>query len=777
MMNSNYGHASRVAALIGMLAGIPGLAAASTACPAPATGAFMGCYYNNRTLSGDPVFVRTDNQIDFYWGNGSPDASLQPLNFSVRWQGNFVFSQGNYTFSAITSDGLRLYIDGNLILDRWRDQPPYFYTATQTISQGSHLVTVEYYEHLGGATAQVLWQNNSPVNSQAPVISSFTSTPASTAPGSPVTLAWNVSGATSVTIDNGVGDVTDRSSITASPVSTTTYTLKASNTSASSVATVTVTVTASPAGDTQPPSAPTLVSATAASSTQVNLIWTASTDNVGVTGYQITRNGTVIGSVSGSMLAWADTSVSPSTTYMYAVKAYDGAGNFSVAGNSVQVTTPANAPPPGACPAPATNAFTGCYYNNTTLSGDPVFVRTDGQLNFDWGNHSPDAALQPLNFSARWQGNFMFSQGDYSFSVITSDGMRLYVDGNLILNAWRDQSPNSYTVTQTISQGSHLIVVEYYERLGGATAQVSWRSTSGGTQAPVISSFTSTPTTTAPGLPVTLAWSISGATSVSIDNGVGDVTTRSSITASPAQTTTYTLTATGNSGSASAAVQVTVSSGADTQPPTVPTLLSATAASAAEVDLAWSASTDNVAVAGYQIYRNGSAISSVPGTVLTYADTTASPATTYIYTVTAYDAAGNHSALSNELQATTQSGPPISVTWYGGCWYEGTVGGVTGRFQAVDFAMTTATPVAVQGTLFFGSTCDTSLGTDNMNDFNTLTGSTHMIRGFSYHHDEMPTSAVYWMGDRTSDGQCPKGAPCSGCIHYTPTTPTCDKLP
>ena len=777
MMNPYFSQASWAIALIGMVSGVPGFAAAPspTACPNPVTGAFTGCYYNNRTLSGDPVFVRTDNQIDFYWGNGSPDASLQPLNFSARWQGNFMFSQGNYTFSVITSDGMRLYIDGNLILDRWRDQPPYFYTATQTISQGSHLVTVEYYEHLGGATAQVIWQNTSPVNSQAPVISSFTSTPASTAPGNPVTLAWSVSGATSVSIDNGVGDVTSLSSITVSPVQTTTYTLTASNSSGSSIATVTV--TASPGGDTQPPSAPTLVSATAANSTQVNLLWTASTDNVGVTGYQITRNGSVIGSVPGTALVWTDTSVSPGATYIYTVKAYDAAGNFSAASNSVQVTTPATVPLPGACPAPATNAFTGCYYSNTTLSGNPVFVRTDGQINFDWGSHSPDASLQPLNFSARWQGNFMFSQGNYTFSVVTSDGMRLYVDGNLILNAWRDQSPNSYTVAQTVSQGSHLIVVEYYERLGGATAQVSWQNNSVNTQAPVIYSFTSTPTITAPGSPVTLAWNVSGATSVSIDNGVGDVTSRSSITVSPVQTTTYSLAASSNSGSTTAVVTVTVSPGADTQPPTVPTLLSATAVSAVEVDLAWTASTDNVGVAGYQIYRNGSAISSVPRTVLTYADTTASAATTYIYTVAAYDAAGNYSALSNDLQATTQPGPAISVTWNGGCWYQGTIGGVTGNFQAVDFAMTTATPVAVQGTLFFGSTCDSSLGTDNMNDFNTLTGSTHMIQGFFYHPNEMPTSAVYWMGDRTPDGQCPKGAPCSGCIHYTPSTPTCGKLP
>ena len=129
------------------------------------------------------------------------------------------------------------------------------------------------------------------------------------------------------------------------------------------------------------------------------------------------------------------------------------------------------------------------------------------------------------------------------------------------------------------------------------------------------------------------------------------------------------------------------------------------------------------------------------------------------------------------MQVTTPAGLSISVNWYGGCWYQGTVGGVAGNFQAVDFAMTTPAPVAVQGTLFFGSTCDTNLGTDNMNDFNSLTGSTHMVQGFKYHPGEIPTSAVYWMGDRTPDGQCPKGAPCSGCIHYTQSTPTCDTLP
>jgi hypothetical protein len=98
-------------------------------------------------------------------------------------------------------------------------------------------------------------------------------------------------------------------------------------------------------------------------------------------------------------------------------------------------------------------------------------------------------------------------------------------------------------------------------------------------------------------------------------------------------------------------------------------------------------------------------------------------------------------------------------------------------FQAVDFALSTPTPVPVQGTLFYGPTCDASYGTDNLNDFNTLTGSTHMIQGFSHNVNITGVSAVYWVGQQSSNGQCPVGVPCSGCFHYTQTTPLCSALP
>jgi hypothetical protein len=205
----------------------------------------------------------------------------------------------------------------------------------------------------------------------------------------------------------------------------------------------------------------------------VDLTWTASTDSVGVTGYQILRNGTLLTSVSGSTLTYADSSVAAGTTYTYAVKAFDAAPNFSGASNSMQVTTPP-ALSQASCAVPGNGVFTGCYYSNTTLTGTPVLVRTDPKINFDWRNGSPASSIPADDFSVQWQGNFNFAQGSYKFYAITSDGMKISIDGVSVLNRWYDQPPYEYTIPLTLSQGNHLIVVDYYERTGGSEAMVWW---------------------------------------------------------------------------------------------------------------------------------------------------------------------------------------------------------------------------------------------------------------------------------------------------------------
>src|SRR5579885_2832152 len=127
--------------------------------------------------------------------------------------------------------------------------------------------------------------------------------------------------------------------------------------------------------------------------------------------------------------------------------------------------------------------------------------------------------------------------------------------------------------------------------------------------------------------------------------------------------------AAGNS-TTSSAVSVTVknSGTSDTTPPSVPTGLTASAASSSQINLTWNASTDNVGVAGYNVYRNGNKVASATGTFFQDAGLAAS--TTYSYTVAAFDAAGNTSAQSAAASATTSApssgggGIPSALGWF-----------------------------------------------------------------------------------------------------------------
>src|SRR5687768_4691576 len=112
-----------------------------------------------------------------------------------------------------------------------------------------------------------------------------------------------------------------------------------------------------------------------------------------------------------------------------------------------------------------------------------------------------------------------------------------------------------------------------------------------------------------------------------------------------------------NASAASAPASATTNAvgGGDTQAPGAPAGLSATATGTSTVDVAWSASTDNVGVTGYRIFRNGSQVGTTTNT--SFADSGLSPATVYTYSVVAFDAAGNTSAPSGSATATTQSPP------------------------------------------------------------------------------------------------------------------------
>jgi len=128
---------------------------------------------------------------------------------------------------------------------------------------------------------------------------------------------------------------------------------------------------------------------------------------------------------------------------------------------------------PAAPPAQSTNAWTGSYFANANLQGTPALVRDDPNIDFNWGNASPAAGIPADNFSVRWtRWLYLDTPGNWTFATITDDGARLYIDDQLVIDAWQDQQTATRVVTLDLTQAYHLIRLEYYDRSGNAEAHL-----------------------------------------------------------------------------------------------------------------------------------------------------------------------------------------------------------------------------------------------------------------------------------------------------------------
>jgi chitodextrinase len=219
--------------------------------------------------------------------------------------------------------------------------------------------------------------------------------------------------------------------------------------------------------DTQPPSAPQNLAATGATRTSISVSWGASTDDVGVTGYDLYRNGAKVDSTSAT--SYTFDGLSCGTSYTLAVEARDATGKRSAA-SAISASTAACPPP--SCP---TGEYSTQYFGNTTLSGNAVMQRCETAINHDWGTGSPGTSVPTNQFSTRWTGTHSFSAGTYQFTATADDGIRVWVDGVPLIDSWKDQAPTTYQAARILTAGEHVVKVEYYENGGGAVAKVSWR--------------------------------------------------------------------------------------------------------------------------------------------------------------------------------------------------------------------------------------------------------------------------------------------------------------
>lgn len=390
--------------------------------------------------------------------------------------------------------------------------------------------------------------------------------------------------------------------------------------------------------DTQSPSTPTGLNAATSNTSPTNridLIWNASTDNVGVSGYDIYRNDVYIKTVTTT--STEDSGLSSSTTYTYKVRAKDAAGNVSGFSGSDSATT----------------SSSGTQQPDNTSPTQPTSVSA--------------TAASPTSINLSWTA---------SFDAIGVTGYDIYrVSGtgtNLSYSYLASSSTNSYVDTGLSASTTYSYAVRAKDAAGNVSSYSSTVSAttpgvpqSGDAQVPSIPSGISA--TVNSSTSITISWTAStdnvGVSGYYLYSGgdsyIANVTSTSYTHTGLTASTTYTYKvkaydAAGNTSEYSSVASATTSSSITNQnnvsTPSTPTNLGAEVISDTSVRLTWSASTSGGSSINYLVYRNSAKIAETTST--TYTDTTAAASTTYSYQVAAQNAVGT-SSLTPAVSVTT----------------------------------------------------------------------------------------------------------------------------
>lgn len=467
--------------------------------------------------------------------------------------------------------------------------------------------------------------------------------------------------------------------------------------------------------DTSPPSTPLYLTAKTRGSATVSLHWAASTDAVGVTGYRIYRDGTLLTKAPSNV--YLDTAAA-GASHAYTVTAVNEAGVESAQSPAASVTMPsvtdttAPSPPTGVSAMPVTDHSITlrwdpgsdnvgvAYYevvgsptgpvivdpvsNSVTLSGlqasTPqslyvlVFDGAGNQSSF-WPSY--EAGVQPATAASGTTApaapspvlvtGFGSTHATLSWPAVNdAAGVTGYT---VLRNSLRLATVSGTTYTDSGLNGC-----------GNCQYEVEANDAAGNVSAPVLSDAVYGGTTDVPAVAITSpsdGASISTATSVTVSAGAPAGITSVAVyldgrplgtsTSSPYAVTldpqwagngSHTLLAVARDASnnlaSSAPVSVTTSA-ADTTAPAAPAVIEGFAASPTEIDLQWLAAADNVGVSSYQVLRDGSLAATV--TAPTYSDTSVTAGSTHSYQVVTADAAGNVSAATPAVSVTTMNPP------------------------------------------------------------------------------------------------------------------------
>ena len=388
-------------------------------------GAWEGKYWNNRNLSGNPTVTRQDGSINFDWGGGSPAAEIAADNFSAQWTQTANLPAGTYRFSASTDDGMRVWIDNVMIIDSWFDSQLHTITADVYLGAGNHTIVVHYYEAGGMAVAKMNYvlvggQTPPPVTDQAWYNEYFANTnlsgtPTLTGTTSAVNFNWGFA-------SPAPGFPADFFSVRW----VRNLTLEAGR--------YRFTVT--------------------------------SDDGVRVW----VNNNLIIDQWRTQAAATFNAEVDlPGGSVPVKVEYYENTERAQVSLTWTKISSP---------PTQPVGAYRAEYFSNASLSGSPVLVRDEAAVNYNWGHGSPAAQVPVDRFSARWTATLSLTPGRYRFSASSDDGVRVWVNNQLLIDAWFDQPVRTFTGEYDVS-GAVPVRIEYYENTNLAEMRFSYSLVSG----------------------------------------------------------------------------------------------------------------------------------------------------------------------------------------------------------------------------------------------------------------------------------------------------------
>ncbi len=382
--------------------------------PGPTANLWFASYYVGETLSGDPAYTAEEARIDYDWGDAGHPPGVSEDHFSARWVGDWLLEQGTYTFFVYADDGVRLWLDDQLLVDAWQPGMGFHEGTAGVATAGLHRLRLEYFEVTGAAAIRLHWRRTDLYPRWE---AKYYRLPWVEAEG----LMYETLDH-SIQFDWGLG---------------------------------------APAG---------------LPADGFSVAWTSrrlfepGTNRLYVyadDGYRLYLDGNLLGQggwVDGQPGGQVDTVYSfEAAALEYHTVAYHFHDRGSLAEARLWLEYAERSP------------WQAEYFPNPTLSGEPAVVRDEDAVYYDWGFDKARPALpSPDDFSVRWSGERYFHSGAYRFGLFADDGVKLWVDGALLVDQWHPGRGEYHSLVTHLAEGLHQVVIEYYEVSGEAEIRFWW---------------------------------------------------------------------------------------------------------------------------------------------------------------------------------------------------------------------------------------------------------------------------------------------------------------